>query len=93
MTGEQTAQAVPIEARHAALQQAIGEYLAQGYRVLSQTDTTAQLVKPKQFGTLWFILWLLTGVLWIVYLVYYLAVKREGRVYLQVDPSGVVHRT
>lgn len=93
MTSEQAAQEVSPETRRAALQQAIGEYLAQGYRVLSQTDTTAQLVKPKQFGTLWFILWLLTGVLWIVYLVYYLAVKREGRVYLQVDPSGVVHRT
>ena len=93
MTGEQTAQEVSLETRQAALQQAIGEYLAQGYRVLSQTDTTAQLVKPKQFGTLWFILWLLTGVLWIVYLAYYLAVKREGKVYLQVDPQGFVHRT
>lgn len=91
MTGER--QEVSAETQRATLQQAISEYVAQGYRVLSQTDTTAQLVKPKQFGTLWFILWLLTGVLWIAYLFYYLAVKREGRVYIQVDPFGIVHRS
>ena len=86
-------QEVSLETRRAALQQEIGRYVRQGYQVVSQTDTTAQLLKPKQFATLWFILWLLTGVVWIFYLLYHLAMKREGRIYLEVDAYGTVHHS
>ena len=92
VTGE-TAQKASLETRQVALQEVIGEYLRQGYRVLSQTDVTAQLIKPKQFGILWFILWVLTGALWVFYLIYHFAIKQEAKVYIQVDTYGIVHRT
>ena len=86
MADETATQGIPLEARQAALQQAIGEYLRQGYRVLSQTDSTAQLVRPKKFSVVWFLL--TVG----FYLFYHILVKKERQVYLQVDASGAVLR-
>ena len=75
----------------AALQSEIDRYVKQGYRVVSQTPTTAQLVKPKKFNfliALFGLLWLTIG-FWI-YLLWYLA-QREKTVYLTVDAKGRVH--
>lgn len=67
----------------APLQQQIDWYVGQGYRVMSQTETSAQLVKPKQFSFVWAFLWfLLLGVGLIVYLLYY-ASKKDQTVYLR----------
>jgi hypothetical protein len=72
------------------LQGEINRRVADGYRVLSQTETTAQLVKPKTFAFGWFLLWtLLTGVGLILYPAYYLA-KRDRQLYLTVDDRGTV---
>ena len=46
--------------RCAILDKAVQRYVKQGFRVVSRTDTTAQLVKPKSFGCLWILLALLT---------------------------------
>ena len=80
----------PDAARQAALQERIDYYLKRGYRVVSQTDTTAQLVRPKRFSFVWFLVSILTFVGWIPYLFYHLFLKRERQVYLHVDGVGIV---
>jgi len=61
----------------------------QGYRVVSQTDSSAQLVKPKEFSFIWAFLWfLLLGIGVVVYLFYY-ASKKDKSVYLTVT-NGIV---
>lgn len=80
------------EQRREALQKEINKYVSRGFRVVSQTDTTAQLMKPKTFGFLWALAWLLLfGVGILVYLFYYWA-KKDETVYLQVDEEGRVKR-
>lgn len=57
-------------------------YVRQGFRVVSQTESSAQLVKPKVFSFVWALLWfLLLGVGLVVYLLYY-AAKKDKTVYL-----------
>lgn len=76
--------------RHAILQEEIEYYLERDYRVVSQTDTTAQLVKSKVFSLLWALLWFLFfGVGLVVYLLYYVA-KRDHQIYLSVDEYGKI---
>lgn len=84
------AQPLPLESRRAALQARINGYLSQGYRVVSQTDTTAQLVRPKKFSCLIAaILFLLMILPFVLYLLYYMS-KRDDIVYLSVDDFGNV---
>lgn len=79
-----------LESRRAALDQELGEWSRRGYRVVSRTDTTAQLVKPKRFSCLWATLWFLVfGVGFLIYLFYY-ASKKDSVIYLEVDPLGRV---
>ena len=74
------------------LQEHIGWYVRQGYRVVSQTETSAQLVRPKQFSIMWFLLGLLAvGVGAVLYIIYYM-MKRDATVYLTVQPDGTVKR-
>lgn len=83
---------ISAEARNAILQREVASYLRKGFRVVSQTHTTAQLVKPKKFSFVWAFLWLLVwffGIL--VYLIYY-AAKRDEQVYLEIDERGFVMR-
>jgi type VI protein secretion system component VasF len=86
--------AASLETRRAALQQRISYYVRHQYRVLSQTDTTAQLVKPKRFSLIWAIIWLILAVLpFLFYVGYHVFLKRESQVYLTVDEQGRVHET
>ncbi len=81
-----------IEQRRDTLQREVTGYIRRGYRVLSQTDTTAQLVKPKTFSFFWAFIWLLAlGVGLIVYIIYYMA-KKDEQVYIEVDEEGRVKR-
>jgi len=73
-----------IENRREILQHEINSYVKKGYRVISQTDTTAQLVKPKKFSLFWAII----GIL-IIYLLWYLA-KRDKQIYIEVTLTGKV---
>ncbi len=41
---------VSIEQRRETLNQIVAQYIHDRYRVISQTDTTAQLIKPKKLG-------------------------------------------
>ncbi len=79
---------VSVDVRRATLQQAIAGYLRSGYHVVSQTDFTAQLLKPKKFGCIVFVILLILALLpGLIYIAYY-ASKRDSTVYLEVDGSG-----
>ena len=84
-------QAVSIDTRRTALQAEVSKYVRDGYRVQSQTDTTAQLIKPKKFSWLIFLVLLLIVGFGIIYLIYYL-VKKDKAVYLTVDEFGKVSK-
>lgn len=95
--GRDMAQQLSIEQRTAILEQHIGQLVRHGYRVISRTETTAQLVKPKEFSLLWALLWLgvtlcVFGLGILIYLFYYLA-QKDKTVYLEVDPYGQVNVT
>lgn len=84
---------VSADQRRAALQARINTYVGQQYRVVSQTDYSAQLVKPKRFSFVWFLVWVLTVGGWPFYLLYHIFLKRERQAYLVVDESGRVQET
>ena len=82
-----------LEQRTALLDKEIGRYVRHGFRLLSRTPTTAQLLKPKTFSRLWALLWFLCfGFGIFVYLIYYWS-KRDQTLYLQVDPTGRIRKT
>jgi len=84
--------ALTIDQRRAILEREILKYVRQGYRVAAQTDTTAQLVKPKQFSCLLATILLLLILLpLIIYIFIYMASK-DQTVYLTVDDQGKVQR-
>ncbi len=72
------------------LQDEINRYVRRGYRVVSQTEYTAQLVKPKHFSFPLFVLFLLLAVLPAVLYVLYYVGKRDKTVYLTIDAGGTV---
>lgn len=94
--------------RDAVLQAEIDRYVRRGYRVVSQTPRTAQLVRPKRFALLpflvaagVFVVLLLTAVatasyVWagvgLIPLVLY-ARRGDKAAYLRVDEDGRVRRT
>lgn len=85
-------QPLPLDQRRTILQREISGYLRRGFRVQSQTETTAQLVKPKKFSLLWAVLWFFVfGVGLVLYLLYYLS-KKDETVYLEVGEAGQVKR-
>lgn len=82
-----------LDQRSAALDAAIRQYIAAGFRVASQTPVSAQLVRPKQFSCAIATLSLLVfGVGVLVYLFYYAAL-RDDVYFLTVDESGSVQAT
>ena len=83
LTGER----LSIEERSEILGREINRYVRQGYRVVSRTDTTAQLVKPKEFSLFWAIIGFL-----FLYLLYYLS-KKDETLYLEVLPNGQIAKT
>ena len=77
-----------FERRKEILQREISKYVKRGFRVVSQTDTTAQLVKPKVFSCFWAIVWFLLAIVpFVIYLIWY-AAKRDDQIYLEVTPTG-----
>ena len=74
------------------LQEEINRLVHKGYRVVSQTERSAQLVKPKKFSFWWALIWFLVfGVGLVVYLIYY-AGKKDQQVYLTIDAGGKLQR-
>jgi hypothetical protein len=77
----------------AVLDAEIAKYIRQGYRVISRTPTTAQLVKPKKLSLLWAIFWAIVGLGFglLIYLVWYF-IKSDQTVYLTVDAQGRIRK-
>ena len=89
---ENPEQGIGIDQRRAVLQREIARYVGDGFHVVSQTDTTAQLVKPKSFSCLLAVLGLLLFVLGLVIYLIYFASRKDKTVYLEVDANGKVTR-
>ncbi len=81
-----------IQARTFILNQAIQGYQKDGYRLVSSTETTAQLYKPKEFSCCLAVImvFLIIGI--VLYLLYYLS-KKDDSVYLEVDEYGRLRTT
>lgn len=76
----------------ATLQSEIARYAGKGYRVISQTPDSAQLVKPKKFSIVAFVLLLLLGIFpGVLYFAWYMA-KKDETIYLYVESDGRVQR-
>jgi hypothetical protein len=71
----------------------IDRLIRDGYRVVSETETSAQLVKPKAFSFIWALIWfLLLGFGVLIYIFYYMA-KKDTVVYLTTGPDGSIQQT
>jgi len=76
----------------AVFQREINSYVRRGYRVVSQTQWTCQLVRPKKFSLIWAVIWFLLMLFpFILYLLYY-AGKRDEQVYLTITADGKIQR-
>jgi energy-converting hydrogenase Eha subunit E len=79
--------------REAILDREVQKYVNWGYRIISRTPTTAQLVKPKRFSPILAFLGLLIAVVGLViYIIIYLAMD-DTLVYITVDVNGTVHQS
>lgn len=76
----------------ATLQAEIDRYVGRGYRVVSQTEHAAQLVRPKHFSFPLFVLFFILAVLPAVLYVLYYVGKRDKTVYLTVNDNGQIQR-
>jgi len=65
-----------------ALRERIRYWVGEGYRVVSETDTAAQLVRPKRFNSAEFLAMPL-------YLIEYLG-QKDSTVYVTVEPTGEI---
>ncbi len=76
-----------LEERKSILEKQISILSQRGYRVTSRTDTTATLVKPKEFSFIWALLWFLVfGIGILIYIFYYMS-KKDHVIYLNIDEN------
>lgn len=81
-----------IKERSAILDNVIQGYLRSGYRVVTRSDTYAQLYKPKEFDFCTALIMVILVVGIIIYLIYYIT-KKDDVVYLQIDEYGRLKTT
>ena len=76
----------------AQLSEQIARLTRQGYVIVSQTDTTAQLRCRKHFSIFWALFWLVigAGVGLFLYVAWYTLVKRDKTAYLRITHDGQV---
>jgi hypothetical protein len=85
---------VPLEERRAILARSLQQETHQGWRVLSQTDTQAQLVRGKRVNhLLHLVLTLLTLGLWVVVWILVTAWGGEKTRYVTVTEYGQIQWT
>jgi hypothetical protein len=81
-----------LQMKRAILQRAVSERIGKGYRVISQTDYGAQLVKPKKFHILLFIILLLPAAFpGVLYLIWHIT-RSDKAIYLEVDDAGKLNQ-
>lgn len=73
----------------AALQRMIARYTRYGYRLDSETETSASMVRPKKFSFLPALLWfLLFGVGILIYIFWYMS-RSDDTIYLHTEGGRV----
>lgn len=80
-----------LEERSAILDQVVRQYQKRGYRLVSKTETTAQLSRQHQFSCCLALILVVLVIGIILYLIYYLTAKKEYYVFIEVDEYGQVH--
>ena len=74
---------------HTTLQDTIEDHASRGFTVSSQTETTAQMVRSKEFNLVPALLWfLLFGIGVLVYVFYYMY-KRDETIFIRVQGGEV----
>lgn len=82
-----------VNANQLILQQVIAHFTQRGYRVVSQTDTTVQLVREKSFSCLTAVILMLLFVIpFLMYMIWYHA-KKDDRLYIVVNPDSSISFT
>lgn len=73
------------DTRRRALESVINDYVEEGFHVINQTETTAQMQKEKDFSCLLFILLLALG---IIPGIIYIVARKDKHAYITVDEFG-----
>jgi hypothetical protein len=70
----------------------IARLTRQGYVIVSRMETSAQLKRAKHFSIWWALFWLVVapGAGLLVYLAWYILIKRDRVVFLRITPDGRV---
>lgn len=79
----------------AMLDEQIARLTHQGYVIVNRTDTSAQLRRRKHFSVWWALFWLIVGagVGLLVYVAWYVLIKRDRVAFLRITPEGRVMLT
>jgi hypothetical protein len=87
----QVAQKIDSEERREELNRVLNESIRKGWKVESQTDFTATIVKGKRPNhILHLILSVVTALLWVPVWIFLSITKHEDRRLIQVDETGAV---
>ena len=79
----------------AMLDEQIARLTRQGYVIVSQSETSAQLKRRKHFSVWWALFWLIVGagVGLLVYVAWYVLIKRDRVAFLRITPEGRIMLT
>jgi len=80
-----------LEERREILDREIAKYVKEGWRVVSRTDTTAQLLRDKSASCM--LAFILALFLIVPAILYYLLYRGTEGLYIEVDEAGEVHIT
>ncbi len=91
-------QALTIDQRRAILDEEVARWVRNGFQLVSRTDTTAQLIKPKKLSCgillLSLVLWLvLIGIFITAIILFAYFLGKPESIYLQVNEQGRIKRT
>jgi hypothetical protein len=89
MTQTSSPRELSLPERKQILQNEMRRWLRFGYRVMSQTDTTAQMVRPHQFSFLLALILVFTLIGFVIYLLWYLT-RRDESAFLEVTETGEI---
>lgn len=93
MTTTNAPETLTAEAREQILNVEVAKYVARGYAVQSAGGGQAVLSKNKRIGWFWnALLVLVTGGLWLIYVIYKALNRKQETVIITVDAYGKVSR-
>ena len=79
---------------HTTLQDTIEDHVSRGFTISSQTETTAEMVRAKEFNLLPALLWALVFLIGVLVYVFYYMYKSDETIFIRVQGGEVsVQRT